>query len=540
MTASEYLRHPALLLVAVSAVIAFVWFALGRPVEMPRSPFAPGGKLDCVSYAPVSPRAADGAAVVAPEQIDADLARLAPLTSCVRTYMTGAGLDRLPDIASRHGLSVLQGIAIGRDAGRNSDEIERAIALAPTHRDAIRAFVVGSEVLSRRAMGLPELGQIIRRVRDTTRIPVTYADRWETWVDSDALAGAVDFITIHVELYRAEFPAAASDAAQQFLAAHTKVAERFSGKPVIVGEAGWPSAGRMREAAMPSPANQARVLHELAAAAKAGDFRLNLFEGHDQPWRQRREGDAGGHWGLLDADTGAPKFRWGAPVSNHPLWFMQGSLGVMLAFVVFAAGYAAARSYGLTGPGKTNWFPVGVIALAGGLMIGWAVAEVPLQAQSVLDWIYALILIAIAFAAPPLAAAAFVRETPFEGFAVALNPGLRRAAHPLGQAVAVVFVLTVVLAIHLALGLVFDPEHRALAFAPLTGPTMALLVLALHNPAGARGDGIAEAAGAAVLAGAAIFIAVNETFWNWQALWLAVLLLALAWTCGRARAGQTP
>jgi len=539
MTASAYLRHPALLLVAVSAVIAFVWFWLGRPVEMPRSPFAPGEKLDCVSYAPVPPHAAS-AVVVSPQRIEADLARLAPLAACVRTYMTGGGLDRLPDIASRHGLSVLQGIAIGRDAARNSDEIERAIALAPTHRDAIRAFVVGSEVLSRRDMDSLELSQLTRRVREATRIPVTYADRWETWLNAEALAGAVDFITIHVGLYRAEFPARASDAVLQMLNAQAKVAKRFSGKRVMIGEVGWPSAGRMREAAMPSPANQARVLHELVAAAKAGDFQLNLLEGYDQPWRERREGGAGGHWGLLDAETGAQKFRWGAPVRNHPLWFMQGSLGVMLAFVVFAAGYAAARSYGLAGPGATNWRPVAVIALVGGLPIGWAVAEVPLQAQSMLDWIYAIVLIAIAFAAPPLAAAAVVRKIPFEGFAIAFNRGLLRAVHPLGQAVAIVFVFTVLLAIQLALALVFDPEHRALAFAPFTGPVIALLVFALCNPGDTRRDTIAEAAAAAILAGAAFFIVVNETYWNWQALWLAVLLLALAWTCWRARAGQTP
>jgi len=540
MSVFAFLRHPALLLTAVSAAIAFAWFVLGMPVEMPRSPFGAGEKIHCVSYDPLSPEAAARGEIVSPERIDEDLTRLASLASCVRTYRTGAGLDHLPDIAARHGLWVWQGIEIGRDAARNDDEIERAIALAPTHRDVIRAFVVGSEVLSRRDMPSSELSTHLRRVRAWTGIPVTYADRWQTWLEVEPLAAAVDFITIHVALYDAEFPIPASEAIREMVGTRARVAVRFAGKKVVVGEAGWPSAGRMREAALPSPVSQARVLHEFATAAKAGDLELNLFESYDQPWRQGRKGVAGSHWGLLSADTGAAKFVWGRPVSNHPLWFMQGSLGVMLAFVVFAAAYAAARSFGLPGPRAANWWPVALVALAAGLPIGWAVAEIPLQSSSVLDWVYSIVSIAVAFAAPPVAAAALIRRTPVEGFAIPLNARFRQAVDPLGLAVAAVFVLTAMLSMQQALALVFDPVYRGFPFAPLTGPVIALLILALRNPAGSPHGGVAETVAAAVLAAAALFIAVNETLWNWQALWFAALLLALAWTCRSARTGQIP
>jgi exo-beta-1,3-glucanase (GH17 family) len=540
MNVFAFLRHPALLLVAVSAAIALGWFVLGRAVEMPRSPFGASEKLHCVSYDPLSPEAVERGEVLSPERIDADLARLAPLTSCIRTYRTGAGLDHLPDIAARHGLWVWQGIAIGRNAARNDDEIERAIALAPTHRDVIRAFIVGSEVLSRRDLPSIELLAVLKRVRGWTGIPVSYADRWNIWLEAESIAAAVDFITVHIDLYRAEFPVPASEATREMVGGRARVAVRFKDKKVVVGEAGWPSAGRMREAALPSPASQARVLHEFATAAKAGDFELNLFEGYDQPWRQNREGVTGSHWGLLDADTGAQKFVWGRPVSNHPLWFTQGSLGVMLAFVVFAAAYAAARSFGLPGPRAANWWPVALIALAAGLPIGWAVAEIPLQTLSVLDWLYSLISIGLAFAVPPVAAAALVLRTPVEGFAIPLNARFRQAVGPLGLGIAVAFVLTVLLSMQQALGLVFDPAYRSFPFAPLTGPVVALLVLTLRNPAGSPHGGVGETVAAVVLAAAALFIAVNETLWNWQALWFAALLLALAWTCRSARTGQIP
>jgi exo-beta-1,3-glucanase (GH17 family) len=540
MNVLAFLRHPLSLLLAVSAVIALAWYGLGLPVEMPRSPFAAGEKLHCVSYDPLSPESIERGEIVSPEQINSDLARLAPLTSCIRTYRTAGGLDHLPDIAARHGLGVWQGIAIGRDTARNDDEIERAIALAPTHRDVIRAFIVGSEVLSRRDMPSNELAALLKRVRGWTGIPVTYADRWDIWLEADTLAVAVDFIMVHVELYQAYFPVPASEANREMVGARARVAVRFPGKKVVVGEAGWPSAGRMREAALPSPVTQARVLHQFATAAKAGDFELNLFEGFDQPWRRTHEGIAGSHWGLLDADKDAPKFVWGRAVSNHPLWFTQGSLGVMLAFVVFAAAYAAARSFGLPGPRAANWWPVALVALAAGVPVGWAVAEIPLQSSSILDWLYSIVSVGLAFAFPPVAAASLILRTPVEGFAIPLNERFRKAVGPLGIAVAVAFVLTVVLSLQQAFGLVFDPAHRSFPFAPLTGPIVALLVLVLRNPAGSPHDGVAETLAAAALAASALFIAINETLWNWQAQWFAVLLLALAWACRRARAGQIP
>ena len=62
----------------------------------------------------------------------------------------------------------------------------------------------------------------------------------------------------------------------------------------------------MRAGALPSPSNQARVIHEVIALAKRGKFRVNVIEAFDQPWKRRLEGTVGGHWGLFDADSRAP------------------------------------------------------------------------------------------------------------------------------------------------------------------------------------------------------------------------------------------
>ncbi len=101
-------------------------------------------------------------------------------------------------------------------------------------------------------------------------------------------------------------------------AIRSRVAASFPGKDILIGEVGWPSAGRMREGALPSPANQALVLEEVMARARANNYRVNLIEAFDQPWKRKLEGTVGGYWGLLTSGGREPKFAWGEPVSEPP------------------------------------------------------------------------------------------------------------------------------------------------------------------------------------------------------------------------------
>ena len=89
------------------------------------------------------------------------------------------------------------------------------------------------------------------------------------------------------------------------------MAVAFPGKEILIGETGWPSAGRMREGALPSRTNQARVVSEILALAKRENFRVNLIEAYDQPWKRQLEGTVGGYWGLIDAAKRARKISAG-------------------------------------------------------------------------------------------------------------------------------------------------------------------------------------------------------------------------------------
>ena len=142
-------------------------------------------------------------------------------------------------------------------------------------------------------------------------MPVTYADVWEFWLRNRDVAAAADFITIHILPYWEDFPIPARNAAAHVESIRRRMVDAFPGKEVIIGEVGWPSAGRMREGALPSPANQARVIQDVLALAKRENFRVNVIEAFDEPWKRALEGTVGGHWGLLDDATRTPKFAWG-------------------------------------------------------------------------------------------------------------------------------------------------------------------------------------------------------------------------------------
>src|SRR5262245_6383757 len=320
-----------------AGIIVGGWWWLGAPVRMPVAPLAPGEKLQCVSYAPFrgNQTPLDLSTRIPAWQIEQDLARLALLTDCVRTYSVNLGLDQITPIAQRYGLKVLQGLWLGRDPEFNRFQIETAIDLAKRYPDVVQGIVVGNEVLLRGELSGAQLAEILRKVKAAAAVPVTYADVWEFWLRNREVADAVDFVTIHILPYWEDIPIPAPDAADHIVSIERRVAASFPGKEIMIGEFGWPSTGRMRAGALPSPANQALVAQEVLARAKQERFRVNLIEAFDQPWKRALEGTVGGHWGLLNGTTRLPKFAWGRPVSNHPHWIWQAGMGVVLAGAVF-------------------------------------------------------------------------------------------------------------------------------------------------------------------------------------------------------------
>jgi exo-beta-1,3-glucanase (GH17 family) len=536
MTVSRH-PNPVILFSLTAGLIAAVWWWLGLAVAMPPSPLEHGEKLYCVSYAPFHGRQTplDQSTQTEPAQIDRDLAQLAKITDCVRTYSVDFGLDRVPELARKHGLKVLLGLWQSSHADRNRYQITTGIELAKKFPDVVRAVIVGNEALLRGEVSAQNLAETLRAVKAQVPQPVTYADVWEFWVRHRELAAAVDFVTIHILPYWEDHPIPARNAADHVASIRKQVAAEFPGKEIVIGETGWPSAGRMREGALPSPSEQARVIHDILARGKRENFRVNLIEAYDQPWKRVLEGTVGGHWGMIDDPTRTYKFTWGQPVSNHPHWPWQAAGGIALAALVFYAGLRARREKPQSENAQRFWYALSATALFAGALIGWTIENALVESLGIGGWLRSLALLTLAIAAPVVVATALGMNRASPCFARVLAAAGDRTQSPHALVLGLVLIAVCVFAVQTALGLVFDPRYRDFPYAPLTAAALPFLMLSVYAPRGPGTPALAEMFAAAVLVLSAIFIAINETLANWQSLWLCLALLVLAVSLARTR-----
>lgn len=346
--------------------VFYAWDKM-KPAVLPDTP---SERLQCVSYAPFhepDQTPYDLTLTISPAQIDADLSLLARRFRCVRIYSVSQGLQEVPRLAAENGLKVLLGIWIGADRAANDSEIERALKVARTYRSAIEAVIVGNEVLLRADQPASMLRKYIDRVDSALPgVPVTYADVWEFWLEHRHLKDEVDFVTVHILPYWEDRPIGIENAVDHVSRIYQHVARRLAGKPILIGETGWPSQGRQRQGAEPSRVNQARFIREFAVRAELENIRYNLIEAFDQPWKRILEGAVGGSWGLYDP-SGVEKFPFQGTLAEAPEWGFQAA--VIGAFI-FAGLLLRRRS--VNGAGEV-WLLLAISLAAGNacLTVWW-------------------------------------------------------------------------------------------------------------------------------------------------------------------------
>jgi hypothetical protein len=274
------------------------------------------------------------------------------------------------------------------------------------------------------------------------------------------------------------------------------------------------------------------VITETLALAQRENFHVNVIEAFDQPWKRALEGSTGRYWGIFDRTTQAPKFRFSGVVSDHPYWPEQAAAGILVAVLAFAGAWIFGRGKSAT---ALLWPRIAAMTFLPAVLFGWTLQTIPVDSIGIGGWVRMLALAAVAATAPIVCAVACARARPRPAFAALLGRPDQRG-DILDIALGVIFVALTLLSVETALGLVFDPRYRDIPFAPQSGAAFAYLVLMLSTswPAGFRPA--AETLAAAVLAVCAVYIAINETFANWQALWLSLGLLGLAVVLTRTRA----
>ena len=296
------------------------------------------------------------------DDIAADLAALSPITSRLRAY-SASELPALPQLARQHGLRLTAGVWLDTQASRNEQELQAIEAAVTAERQqfggataavhsvdglatrvegrSIERVIAGNETQLHQLVPLEELLAILKRLRSSLDVPVSTAEPWHVWLAHPELVEQVDFIAAHLLPYWEGVPVEV--AVHEVWRRYDELRLRYPGKPVVIAEVGWPSAGPRVEKrvdgalnqASASPLSQARFMREFVASARLRGSNTDYFlmEAIDQPWKVATEGQVGAHWGVLDARRVA-KFDWTGPAERDPYWRGKAAAAALLGILV--------------------------------------------------------------------------------------------------------------------------------------------------------------------------------------------------------------
>jgi exo-beta-1,3-glucanase (GH17 family) len=508
---------------ALGAIFGF-WYGAGQPRPIPEAELTPGHTLQCVSYAPFekdqSPFDFAKGMTIAPARIDADLALLSQHFSCIRTYSV-AGLEALPKYAEKYGMQVLLGAWIGADPKLNQQELAKVVALAKQHPTSVRAVVVGNEVLLRREITGAQLAGYIQQVKAALPgVPVTYADVWEFWLKHPEVAPACDFVTIHILPYWEDKPVGIDRAIPHIKKIREEIGLKIPGKEIVIGETGWPSQGRMREASLPSLENQARFIRGFIALAEQEHWQYNLIEAFDQPWKRLKEGAVGGYWGLYNSERG-DKHVLSGPVSNFPNWRMlfvqSAAIGLMTLLI--------ARSHG--DMGLVRWLRFSAAMAGGAILIVLQGHQFSIISTNNYEYLWGVAVLSLCASVYLLALKAIASGTTPKYLSLDASLDFLRGKSRLSaEAVNGVLRLGVITCALIAvLGLVLDARYRSFNNFGFAIPALAY-VWFFKKQGRQTSQSMLEHLSGLLLAAGGVAILINETPMNWQAdIWVIICLL---------------
>lgn len=230
------------------------------------------------------------------EQIQEDLRLVRHMGNAIRTYSSVDVQGEIPAMAHDLGLRVTAGAWLGADKEQNEIEIEALIDLV--QQDVgIESVIVGNEVLLRGDLTETELIEYIERVKAAVNVPVTTAETIGHLFDHPQLIAALDYVMVHIYAYWDGVPI--ENAAQHTLNMVTLTQEIAQGKPVVIGETGWPSNGPANGLAVPGIENEQRFWREFLTLAQQNDLDFYAFAAFDELWKT--EGGVGPYWGLFNS-----------------------------------------------------------------------------------------------------------------------------------------------------------------------------------------------------------------------------------------------
>ncbi|CAO3688338.1 unnamed protein product [Umbelopsis ramanniana] len=250
--------------------------------------------------------------------IKQQLTTLKAYTTRIKTFtLTGCDEGNLIMQATQSlGLRIYLGLWVGSDANAFEAEKNKLIELAHAYSFSnVDGIVVGSEALYRGDVSPETLAGYISDVKKSlsgagVNVPVATADVYYKW--DPAVVAQVDFLMMNAFPY---WEGVTVDNAVSTLFNHYDHVQSLStGKPVVIGETGWPTHGSSFEAAVASVPNQETYMKGVLCQVRQRNIKLCWFEGLDEAYKGS---DVEGNWGFLDA-SGNPKSSSYSSIFQNP------------------------------------------------------------------------------------------------------------------------------------------------------------------------------------------------------------------------------
>jgi exo-beta-1,3-glucanase (GH17 family) len=272
--------------------LSFIASASGQPNP-------PAYRLYGANFSPwVNGQDPNQGATVSEAQLTQRMSMVAPYTQWIRTFGSGAGLEKSGRVAHGLNLKAAIGAWISKDAAANQREIDALVAAA--RAGEVDLAIVGSEVLLRGDLTEQALLTLIANVKSRIPqgVPVTTADTYVSLLAHPNVIAAVDVVLANYYPYWEGYPV--ENAVAVLNQWHANVRSAAGSKEVIVSETGWPSGGNAVGSAVPSFQNAAAYFLNFISWARANQVKYFYFEAFDETWKASYEGPQGANWGIWD------------------------------------------------------------------------------------------------------------------------------------------------------------------------------------------------------------------------------------------------
>ena len=170
------------------------------------------------------------------------------------------------------------------------------------HWDMINTVSIGNELINNNLAAVGDVVAALATARATLNLAgfagrIVTVDVYNQILAHPELCQASDYCAANCHAFFDD-QINADQAGNYVSGIHAQISQQFPGKDVMITESGWPWAGSLNGAAVPSVVNQQTAIASLRSAFVNGTGSLILFDSFDTRWKQPGAYGVEQHFGI--------------------------------------------------------------------------------------------------------------------------------------------------------------------------------------------------------------------------------------------------